>query len=469
MAGKSIMQTVMDGLANLMTGSGTSVDRRMFAQWSSPVAIPAQQIEAAYRGSWLMRKIIDLPAYDMTRAWRDWQAEDDQIELLEAEERRLGVREKVMQALILGRLGGGALVMGVGTDDPAAELDPETVKEGGLTYLFVTSRYTLHAGDLIDDMTDPHFGEPASFKLDAPGRADGIPIHRSRVIPFRGKFTGKLSKTGSDYWGDSEVVAINEAVQNAETVANEFASMVSEAKIDVFSIPGLMAGAGNPEYEKRFLRRMELATQGKSVHRALVKDADEEWEQRQLSLAGVSDVVRTFMALVAGAADIPATRLLGKAPDGMNATGAGDQDNYDQMVRTKQENELRPRMDPLDQVLVRSALGDFPDEVYYEWSPLTVMGEATAAEVESQEAATLASMVTTGLFQDEALEEAFSNRMIESGRWPGYDKARKDALTKAAREPTEADLAGVTQPPPQEPTPGGPTPARPARGAPSAN
>lgn len=447
MAEKTVFQKVLDGLANLMTGSGTSVDRRMYARWQSPSGISAMEIEAAYRGSWLMRKIIDLPAYDMTRAWRDWQAEDEQIEAIEADERRLGVREKVMQAIILGRLGGGALIMGVGNDAPADELDPERVSKGGLSYLFAASRYQLTLGDPIAEMADPNFGEPSSFKLTTDTNPEGIEIHRSRVIPFRGKFTGRLSKLGTDYWGDSEVIAINEAVMNAETACNEFASLISEAKLDVLKMPDLMANANNLEYEKRFMRRVELANTGKSIHRMLIIDEKEEWEQRQLELTGMPDVIRTFMALVAGAADIPATRLLGKAPDGMNATGQGDQDNYDQMVRTKQENELRPKLDMLDAVLVRSALGAFPEEVYYEFSPLTVMGESAQAEVESKEATTLKALVDTGLFQDEALEEAFSNRMVESGRWPGYDKARADALKKAEDEPTEADLLSVERPP----------------------
>lgn len=435
-----------DSLANMMTGSGTTVDRRMHNRWLANVLVQ-QEIEDAYRGSWLMRKIIDLPAEDMTKAWRDWQADCDQIELLEAEEKRLHVRKRIKQGLIMGRLGGGILIMGFG-DDPGGPLDLETVDKEGLQYLYPVSRWNLKVGDPINEPTDPNFGEPETFEFRLKGR--DITVHHSRCIIFKGLFSGHVSQAGavgrSDFWGDSVVTVVDEAVKNATTVHNEFASLVSEAKVDVLKIPDLMLNAGNAEYEKKFLRRVDLANVAKSIHRMLIIDAGEEWEQRQLNLTGMAELTAVYMTIVAGAADIPATRLLGKSPDGMNATGESDQDNYNQMIRTKQENELRPLMDKLDEPLIRSTFGDRPKEIHFAWAPLDVPDEQEQAETENKEADTLERMVNTGLFQPEALEKAFSNRMIESGRWPGYEKAREKALREAAENPTPDDVEGVTQP-----------------------
>jgi hypothetical protein len=41
--------------------------------------MPREQVEAAYRGDWMSRKVIDIPAYDATREWRTWQAEANDI------------------------------------------------------------------------------------------------------------------------------------------------------------------------------------------------------------------------------------------------------------------------------------------------------------------------------------------------------------------------------------------------------
>lgn len=439
-----VMRTdMMDGLANLMTGGGTTIDRRMSNQWLRDILVRTE-VEQAYRGSWLMRKVIDLPADDMTREWRDWQADGDQIEKLENEEKRLRVVERIRQGIILGRLGGGLVLMGFG-DDPARPLNVETVGQGDLRYLLPVSRWDVKIGDPITDPDDEKFGEPEFFELNINGK--DVAVHHSRVLVFRGLFSGNLSTLGrTDFWGDAVVSAVNEPVYNAVTVHNEFATLVTQAKIDVYKIPDLMQNVGNADYENRFLRRLELANIGKSNHRALIMDSKEEWEQRQLTLSGMAELATTYMAIVAGAADIPATRLLGKSPDGENATGESDQDNYDRMIKAKQKNELRPVLEQLDGPLIRSALGRRPDAVYWEFAPLDVPDVKEAAEVENKEADTLTKLTNTGLFQDDALEEAFSNRMVESGRWPGYEEARKEAIAEAEANPTPEDVAGVTVP-----------------------
>ena len=46
-----------------------------------------EQLQSAYRGDWLCRKIIDVPAFDSCRTWRDWHADNDQIEKIEEAER----------------------------------------------------------------------------------------------------------------------------------------------------------------------------------------------------------------------------------------------------------------------------------------------------------------------------------------------------------------------------------------------
>src|SRR5690349_18288364 len=126
-----------DRLANVMSGRGTSVDRRTGNQWLFTPVTP-QQAEAAYRTSWLVRKIVDIPALDMTREWRDWQAEGSAIEAIEREEKRLELKAKCKRALTLARLyGGGAILLGTNDSNPMEPLNADRVQKGGLTYLHV--------------------------------------------------------------------------------------------------------------------------------------------------------------------------------------------------------------------------------------------------------------------------------------------------------------------------------------------
>jgi phage-related protein (TIGR01555 family) len=124
---------LFDRLTNVMSGKGTSADRSTWSRYTF-IACDPVQAEAAYRTSWLVRKIVDIPPFDMTREGRDWQAEAQSIETIEAEERRLQLWPKLQRALILSRLyGGGAILLGTKDADPTQPLQPERVAKGGLT------------------------------------------------------------------------------------------------------------------------------------------------------------------------------------------------------------------------------------------------------------------------------------------------------------------------------------------------
>jgi phage-related protein (TIGR01555 family) len=95
-----------------------------------------EQLDAAYRGDWIARKIVDIPAFDACREWRNWKAEQDQIEKIEGTERVFGMQRKLMQGIARARLyGGSALVMGIKNQEWEEELDVKKVKKDGLAFL----------------------------------------------------------------------------------------------------------------------------------------------------------------------------------------------------------------------------------------------------------------------------------------------------------------------------------------------
>ena len=79
-------------------------------------------------------------------------------------------------------------------------------------------------------------------------------------------------------------------------------------------------------------------------------------------------MVRTFLQVAAGAADIPVTRLLGQSLAGLSATGDSDTRNYYDMIAARQELDLRPQLERLDALLL-SAAGIDPGAVRFEFRP----------------------------------------------------------------------------------------------------
>jgi phage-related protein (TIGR01555 family) len=438
---------LFDRLANVMSGMGTSVDRRSHASYVF-TPLTHQQAEAAYRSSWLVRKIVDIPAKDMTRTWRDWQADDAQIEAIEREERRLQLRPKLQRAVILARLyGGGAIIMGTKDGDPLKEIDLERVGKEGLTYLHVMSRHQLTTGDPVMDPADPWFGHPSYYQIHAPNGLQPK-IHPSRVVPLVGQPVpeGAFMKVDR-FWGDPIMQSIGEAVKNADTAQAGFASLIEEAKIDIIKMPDLLDNWASDANEQKLLTRLEVAQTGKSIWRQLLLDGEEEWEQRQINWAGIPDIMRAFLEAVAGAADIPVTRLLGQSPKGLQSTGDGEERDYHSKVRADQDEILAPALDRIDDLLIRSALGSRPDEIYFEWSPLVETSEKDGGAIEKQAAETLKIYADTGILGSEQVTAIAQNRMIEVGRWPGCEAAfeeKPDPVDEENDEDPEAALAAVT-------------------------
>lgn len=111
-----------------------------------------QELLNAYHGAWLPRKIVDIPAFDSVGAWRDWQADGEDIGPIEAEENRLNVCAKVLDARIKARLWGGAKALSVGEVSTAAKQDgqwvmlPLILKDAAAIKAMVSGKRELSAG-----------------------------------------------------------------------------------------------------------------------------------------------------------------------------------------------------------------------------------------------------------------------------------------------------------------------------------
>ncbi|GLT02957.1 hypothetical protein GCM10007897_43880 [Sphingobium jiangsuense] len=395
-----------------------------------------EQIEAAYRSSWLIRKIVDVPAEDMTRAGRDWTATKEEITKIEAEEKRLKFWHAVRTALTFGRLGGGALFINLADFAPDRPL-PNKIVPGMIESLVPLYRTQIALGQMDDDLLSPTFGEPTVFRVNT--HAQPI-IHPSRLVIFKGQMVPGLYSTSWEdrFWGgDSVVQVVDEAVKDATTATGGFAALIDEAKVDVLTMPGMYEMLARPGGQEQFMAALQAAATGKSIHRMLALGEGETWETRQINWAGMPEVIKTYLSIVAGAADIPATRLLGKSPDGQNSTGESDLANYFQGISAKQEADLRPALEKLDAVMLQSA--GVPADLVWSFSPAQAMDEARQADIEAKEATTVATLANTGLIQETALAKAVQNRLIESQRWPGLEDALKDAEADGNALPGDDD------------------------------
>lgn len=417
-----VVRYFSDKLVNLVANLGTERDKASSSIYA-PTLLSEQELSNAYRGAWLPRKIVDIPPLDATRRWRGWQASKEQIEKLEAEEKRLDVRRKVKQAMTRARLfGGAAIYIGTGDRDTSLPLDPERVKQGGIKYLTVMSKRKLAPGDIEQDPQSDLFDRPKWYTL----TGSQIQVHPSRLIIFIGaELPDPELDVGVEYgWGDSVLQSILDTIKQSDSTMANVASLVFEAKVDVIKIPDFMQKLEHdPGFASLILKRLGLAATAKGINGQVVLDKDEEYESKSASFGSLPDIIDRFLQAVAGAADIPLTRLAGQSPAGMSSTGESDLRNYYDRIQAMQELDMRPALGTLDECLIRSALGARDPKIHYTWLPLWQPTAAEKSENGKRTAETIKTLKESGLFPEEALSKAATNVLVEESVLPGLEAA----------------------------------------------
>lgn len=451
-----------DSLRSLLSGLGDPLRDKAAALGYVDIFLDDRQIAAAYRNSWLARKIVNIPALDAFRKWRHWKAEQEDITKIEAEEKRLGLKQKLLECKTKARLWGGAAIFIKIKNQPAeAELDPETVKLGDIEYLTVLTRKEMAPDDLDQDPLSQHYGWPKQYMIH--GGTTYAYIHPSRMIrmigePLPDPWGASMSSYG---WGDSTLQSIYTTLTQVDSVYANIASLVFEAKVDKIKIPGFTEKLANKVYRDKMIERYMLANIGKSINNTLMLDAEEEWILDQISFAGLPDVVQQFVLAASGAADIPITRLFGQSPSGLSATGEHDMKNYHDRIASIQTLEIDPACDLFTQCLLRSALGSPSDEIFHEWTPLEQMSEKEQAEIGKMNAETAAALINTGLFMPEEMRNVVGNQLVESGFYPGLaDKLKENGddlpefdLERRSAEASTQQAEKIAKEPTQKPKP----------------
>ena len=441
----SVIQYVGDGLRNLVANIGTPRDKASHNFYALPLLTPEDALNA-YRGAWLPRKIVDIPALDATRNWRGWQADGDQISAIESEETRLGVNCKVLEAMTKARLfGGAAIYIGTGDKDPSKPLNPDAIKQGGIKHLNVLTRRILMAGDIDNDAESPTYGKPSYYTISS--QTVQAHIHPSRLIIFAGApHPDPEMATGQEYgWGDSVLLSVMDQIKQADGAGANIAALVFEAKVDVISIPNLMAGLQDKNYERKILDRLTLAATAKGINGCLILDATETYEQKSANFGELTNIMMAFVQMVAGAADIPVTRLLGQAPSGFNSTGDSDIRNYYDRIKAIQELAVTPAMAVFDECLIRSALGSRPPEVFYNWRSLWQTTDKERAEIGKLTAESIQIIAGTMLIPENVMAEVAQTMLTESGIAPGLESAMAEfSAENQEGDGTGDDIASLT-------------------------
>ncbi len=422
----SALLSAMDGYSNaaaflgddsLLLSSGTFVRSGLTAQ--------PELLTTAYRVSWLAKRIIDMPSEDMTRAWYSLSTSlpQDALNDLRRLEARHSVKQELTNAIRWGRLYGGSIAVVVirGEEDRLDQpLDMDLLVPECFQGLLVLDRAqgVEPSMELVSDLDDPDFGLPAYYSVDLDmGDIRTVRIHHSRVLRFTGRELPHNETVRENYWGASELEHIWEELQKRSAASANIAQLIFQANITTLKMGDLgeHIAFGDEEMRRTLMQALANENRLRTSYGLQVMSADDSLENHSYSFAGLSDIYESFMMDMSGAAEIPATKLFGRSPQGFNATGEADLRNYYDLIAQMQERHLRPALEKLLPVMAISCWGYVPDDLEIVFEPIMTTSPSERAELVQKLSADVIQAFQAGLLSREQALAELKSRGEELG------------------------------------------------------
>lgn len=398
-------------------------------------------LTSLYRDNWIVQNIVATIPNDMIRKWYEIKSgiAPDYINQMVKMERRTQIRKKLLLGMYWGRLYGGAVgvILIKGQNDMSQPLDLDMVLPGSFLGLQILDRWSgvYPEGELVTDPSDPDFGLPAYYTIrdDTTGYMVAR-VHHSRIIRFIGRELPWLEQVTEVYWGESEIEAIYNEIVRRDNVAANIAALTFRANVNYMETEGLdqLLGTANTEMQRRFWNVMAAQSIMESNFGTRVINKGDAIHNTQYTFTGLSDVYDRVMMDVAGAARTPVTKLFGRSPAGLNATGEADMQNYYDYIDGLRENDLRPIIERLLPIMALSAWGMIPDDLDIQFPPMETADAKEQAEITERNTASILSA-----YQNDLIDAATAQQELKAmGEETGIFGKISDEAIEAARGQT---------------------------------
>ena len=373
-------------------------------------------LTVTYRESWLAKRIIDMPSEDMTRAWYSLSTSlpEDALHRLYRLEAVHSVKQEITNAIRWARLYGGSIALMVirGDEDKLDQpLDMDMLLPDCFQGLLVLDRAQgiEPSLELVSDLDDPDFGLPMYYTVNLEmEELTSVRIHHSRVLRFIGRELPHMEMVSENYWGASELEHIWDELQKRSATSANIAQLIFQANITTLKMGDLgeHLAYGSNSLQSKVMETLQNENRLRTSYGIQLMSAEDSLETHAYTFSGLSDVYESFMMDMAGAAEIPATKLFGRSPQGMNSTGEADLRNYYDLIAQMQERNLRPALEKLLPVLAISCWGYAPEDMEIVFEPVMTTSPAERAELVQKLSSDVISAFQAGLLtREQALEE----------------------------------------------------------------
>lgn len=327
----------------------------------------------AYTTHGIIQTLIDQPIEDAFKGGIEIESDEldaDNIQDLQNYMKENDILEEVKDLAKWTRLfgGGGMVINTIGNSDQPLNIN--SINENTPLDFEAADLWELHQTNL------PAHGEPKAYVKagfhDPAFFYYGNKLDKTRILKTRGKRAPSLARPQLRGWGMSEVErlvrSLNQYLKNNDLIFE----LLDEAKIDVYGIVGFNTALATKGGTEKLTKRIQMANRVKNYQRAIVKDKDDDYDQKQMNFAGLSEMLQQIRIGIASDLKMPLTKLFGVSSEGFSS-GEDGIENYNSMI----ESEIRGKYDnvliQMLKLISQKLFGFVPDDLQIKYKPLRTL------------------------------------------------------------------------------------------------
>ena len=225
--------------------------------------------------------------------------------------------------------------------------------------------------------------------------------------------------------------ALYKEVVAHDNVSANMAALTFQANINTMEVKGLeqLFSIGSSQAQRRFWQVMQAQSVLRSNFGTQVVEEGTKLTNTQYTFTGLQEVYESMALNLCGASHYPMTKLFGRSPSGMNATGESDLRNYYDYVDSQREAKLRPALQKLLPILAMSAWGYVPDDLDFSFPPLWTPTAKEVAEIGKAKSETIIAAFQSGLLDASTAQKELKKLSDETGL---FDSITDEAINNNA-------------------------------------
>lgn len=241
---------------------------------------------------------------------------------------RVQIKRLMEEAALITLVNGcGGVILVDKHQKPNKKLDLKRLKGTTPSFAVIDGRFITTTPDL--DPVSPTFYEPQTYQV------AGISFHPSWINAFKGIPVTQVLKPMYKYLGMSLIENAYQAIVNDEIMSKAIPNIVYRSSVVNYKIAGMKDSIKMGE-EQNLLKYVATAENTKSILNATITDGDDAIEVVSRELSGLEGLDQRSCYRLSASLGVAATVLLGKSPDGMNASGQSDWENFYNFVEVWQ-------------------------------------------------------------------------------------------------------------------------------------